>query len=880
MIKKDIRSYTGFFTLVVFFSLLSSCSQTKNTLMHRGWHNMNARYNGYFYSRENIKETVKKVNKANKDDYTKMLPLFIYPDAQEAKTYYADFDKTIKKSSVVIQRHTIMEKKTKKEIPNACRWIDENYMLIGMAHFYKRDFFSALEAFEYVSKIYPRPESQYYAMLWMIRTNNEIGSYSSSEPIIDEIRNAKDFPKDRVFQRDLAALTADYYLKRGDYQPAIKHLVKAITLTKKKSVRARYIYVLAQTYEKLGDNKNAAQYYAKVPGLHPTYEMAFNAQINRAKLYDTESGDSKLIKKQLAKMLKDDKNNEFQDQIYYALAEIAYKEKDVPQALAYLDRSIATSVGNNTQKALTYLRRADIYFERMDYKRAQANYDSTMTFLPKDYVNYEQIDAKKKNLTSLVVNLNVISLEDSLQTLAKMSEQDRNAAIDKLIAKVEEEERKKQEEKENLDALNLNSQLNPTVNTTGPSTGAWYFYNPATVSFGVGEFSRKWGTRKLEDNWRRSEKEQGLITGTPDEELMADSVDEKGNPVAIKNSAPNKKDRNYYLKKIPLSQDELAKSNIKIVDAYYNVGSIYKEQLQNNPKAVETFEEMLKRYPENKYKLSAYYQLYRTYLAMNNKPKSDYYADILLKDYPDTEYARLIRNPGSAGDIAATKSQVEKFYTETYQLYSEGRYTEALANCLRADSLYAKSFLMPQFTFVKALSIGRTQDINAFEAALTQVVIKYPKEPVKERAQEMLDMIKKQKAGAVTADSIEAAKPKFVFSETGEYYWVLIVDNGKGDINALKANLSDLNAESFGLLDLHVSNVFLDATHQLVSVKTFNGKEKAMDYYEFMKGKKAAFEVLEPGTYQSFIISSENYTIFYKEKNIQEYEQFFSQNFK
>ena len=35
-------------------------------------------------------------------------------------------------------------------------------------------------------------------------------------------------------------------------------------------------------------------------------------------------------------------------------------------------------------------------------------------------------------------------------------------------------------------------------NTSG---GKWYFYNPATLSFGFSEFQKKWGKRKLEDDW-------------------------------------------------------------------------------------------------------------------------------------------------------------------------------------------------------------------------------------------------------------------------------------------------------------------------------------------------------------------------------------------
>jgi tetratricopeptide (TPR) repeat protein len=886
---RNKSGYLKLSLLVCVVFLLNACSTKKNTFIHRGWHNMTARYNGYYYSNENIKELVKKVEKSNKDDFSKLLPLFIYTNNANAKMYYSDADKSIKKSSIVIQRHTITDKKTKKEIPNACKWIDDNYMLIGKAHFYKRDLFSALEAFEYVSKIYPNPEAKYNGLLWMIRTNSEIGSYSLAEGGFDEIRNAKDFPTEKSFQRELAAVSADFNIKRGDYAAAIKNLTKAIALTKKKTTKARYVYVLAQLYEKSGDNQKASYYYSMVPGLHPTYDMTFNAQINRARLYDISSGGSKIIKKQLARMLKDDKNIEFQDQIYYALADIAQKEKDVPLAMTYLGKSIKASTSNNTQKALSYLKRADIYFERPDYKNAQANYDSTMSFLPKDYVDYAVIEEKKKSLTALVANLNVIIMEDSLQHLGRMSEKERSEMIDKLITKIEAEEKAREEE---LLAQQANTQIT-NVSAVGNETSvnsasAWYFYNPATVSFGVTAFTKKWGSRKLEDNWRRSEKDQISVNpiNTEDPDDISDSVKTLGSGNSLASKTKNKKDKNAYLKNIPLTPDAFAKSDIKIVDAYYNVGSIYKEQLLNNQKSVEAFEELLKRFPENKYKLTSYYQLYRTYLAMNNQPKSDYYKNRLLTDYPDSDFAAIIKNPGYAADIAASKSQVEKFYTETYQLYASADYVQAYENCKRADSLYSKSNLMPQFTYLKALCIGRTQDINSFEKALQQVVVKYPKDPVKEKAQEMLEMIRKQKnpeAGITdTSDSIAVVKQKtkFVFKEDGEYYYLVVVENGKGDLNKFKNKLSDMHTEFYSTADLTISSMFLDVTHQIVSVKAFDGMKRAMDYFNVADSKKEIFSDLEKGTYQTFVISADNFSVFYKDKNIIDYELFFTRNFK
>ena len=872
---------------------------------------MNARYNGYFYSNESFKESVRKVEKANKDDFTQLLPVFIYPDNASAKGFKSDFEKVIKKSSVVIHRHAIINPRTKEEIPNACKWIDENYMLIGKSHLYERDFFSALEVFEYVAKKYKNPEAKYSGMLWMMRTDNEIGSFSKSEPIIDDLRNAKDFPKDKDYQRELATTVADFYMKTENYSAAIDQLEKAVEITKKKSVKARYLFILAQLYEKQGENGKASSYYNRVAGLHPYYEMEFTAKINSAKLFDVNKGDSRIVKKQLIRMAHDDKNAEFRDQIYYVLAGIVYRENDVPQALTYLDKSIRTSVTNKTQKALSFLKRGDIYFEKRNYRPAEQNYDSAFAFLPKDYHDYSILEAKKKSLNALITNLKTIELEDSLQRLAKMSDKDRSAAIDGMIAKVAEDEKKKEEER--LDKLNnpqplIQNQNTSTTNTSTQtqSTGAWYFYNPATVSFGATEFVKKWGSRKLEDNWRRSEKEQEIATVNPEDVPAVDSLENKKNTVAStnKDKKDSKKDKDFYLKKLPLTPDELNKSDEKIVDAYYNIGGIYKEQLLDNAKSAETFEELLKRYPDNKYKVASYYQLYRAYLAMNNTTKADYYRNILVTNYPDSEYAKIIKNPSYAKDVMASKSLVEKFYAETFQLYSEEKYSAALSNCQMADTMYAKSDLMPRFSFIKALCIGRTQDINAFESALTQVIIKYPKAPVKDKAQEMLDLIRKQKNPVTVATEVKSdttkgvtkdltkdvvkdvtkdtaqTKSKFIFKEDGDYFWITTIVNGKGDINKFKSKLSDYNEDSFSAENLTISSVFLDLTHQLVSVKNFAGKAKAMEYYNFFKDLKGAFSDLEPNSYQTFIISAENYAIFYKDKNITDYQQFFTQNFK
>lgn len=894
MLKKS-TSILSYSLIAISLLFMVSCSQTKNTAIYRGWHNMNAHYNGSFYSEQYLNETIKKVEKEHKDDFTKLIPLFIYTDNENAKTYTDDLDNTIKKSSIVIQHHVIMERRSKKEIPNACKWIDENYILIGRAHLYKRDLFAALEAFEYVATIYTEPKTKYTGMLWKTRTNNEIGSYSLSEITLDEMRTAKNFPKDSWFQRERALVSADYYIKTNQYAQAIEKLTKAITLTRNKKTKARYIFLLAQLYEKQGNIKKASMYYSMVPSLHPNYDMLFTAKINSARLYDVKAGNTEVVKKQLMKMLRDDKNIEFQDQVYYVLAEIATKEHDEPLALSYLEKSIKANTTNTVQKALSYLKRADIYFDKTNYKEAQINYDSTITFLPKDYADYQLIESKANSLTKLVTNLQIITLEDSVQVLAKMTEEQRNNAIDKIIARVAEDEKKAaEEERARLQNAQLLSQNNSIPSSVSMQKGLGYFYNPITLSFGFTEFKKKWGNIKLEDNWRRSDKEQVFAANLFNENgELIDSANIQNDTSSIQ-TITNKQDKNSYLKNIPLTPDALARSTNRIIDAYNNVGLIYKEQLQNNSKSANAFEELLKRYPDNKYKVSNYYQLYRTYLAMSNQPKSDYYKNILLQEYPNTEYSRIIKNPEYANDVMAKRGIVEKFYTETYQLYSEGKYTQALANCLKADTLYSKNSLMPQFAYIKALAIGRTENITAFEAALTHILIKYPKHPVSEKAQETLDLINLQKSPSpqkVNNDSILSKKnnTKFIFNEDGEYQWIVIIDIEKASAARLMEQMAKFEIKlitanstfstSSGQ-ELSVTKTVLDNKHQIMAVKPFNGKQEAMDYYSLLKNDSTTFIDFPSNSYQAFIISKENYEVLYKDKNIVEYQAFFQENFQ
>ncbi len=859
-------------SLLILFSvviILNGCSTKKNTFATRSYHNLTSRYNGFFYARESINEGLAKLDKTHVDDYDQILPVFVYGNLKEAQTISPELEKTFKKGSMVIERHSILLKGAEY-----CNWIDDTYILIGRSHFYKHDYFAGLEVFEYVSAQFKKENTKYEAWMYMLRTYNEMGLFTKSQGLMDVIKNDKKFPE--KYNAELFAIVADFYIKQADYQLGINNLTKATAQSKSKKQRTRYMYILAQLYQKQGLLKNATANYKNVIKRNPPYVMEFNARISLAKSFDVSNGNSADIKKQLTKMLNDVKNIEYLDQINFALAEIYIKENSVPVAIKYLKQSIARSTNNSRQKALSNLKIADLYFDIPEYKVAESYYDSAVSLLDKNYPNYNLIVDKKNSLADLVKNLNIISDQDSLQKIAKLSDSELNTLVDKIMADAIEAERKKKEEEE---ASLLNNNLNLNANNAGGSNDQgsgnnWYFYNQGNLSGGFSDFAKRWGMRKLEDNWRRSNKQIGFSdfdNPTPFNDSDKQAKDSLEN-------APKMRDKLSYLKDIPLTDSMMLASNTKIVEAYYELGGIYKEQLKNYEKAAETYDELLKKYPKNKHELECYYQLYRIYLSMKEKEKAKKYKDIFLNNYPNSEYTQIIKNPNFNMSVIQSKNKAKNYYEETYNLYLAGNYIQVKNNVRRADSIVGKNDLQPKFEYLYALAVGKTEAINDFELALQQLIVNYPKSEVAPSAQAMLDVIRAQKAaGEIKFDTV-MQKELFAFDADAEQLVVIIADNKNIKISELKTSLSNFNSDFFGTSNLKTEDLVYDNKNKMIVVKAFENKTKAMLYYNQLSNH-ILIKKLDKKNYKLFIVSDGNYSALYVSKKLSEYEQFFTKNY-
>ena len=888
---KSLFTYT--LSCFVFFILLTGCKTNKNTFIHRGYHNLTARFNGYYYATESIKEGEEKIRTNYKYDYDRLLPVYLVPNNETTKATFPEFDKAIKKSSNCIQRHTIKDKKKGFEITTAGRWIDNNWNVIGISHFYKREFFSGIEAFEYVIRSY-KSKDKYKAMIWLAKSYNEIGAPSQAEPIISMLKEDKKISK--YATKELPAVQADYYIKRGMYKEAeaallvalkggepnkktaFANLLSVIKTRPSKKTRARYSFILAQLFEEKKENRKAIQYYQKVISLKPDYELIFQAKIKQARLFDVKSGNIEKLKRELMKMTRDVKNTEYLDIIYYTLGEIFEKEKNEEIAIANYKLSVKNSTQNPKQKALSYLKLGEINFEQANYTAAGGYYDSTMITLPKEYKDYAIISKRKETLETLIGYIKTIQREDSLQRIAKMSESDRTLFIEKMIKKIEEDEERKKEEAEALKAQNTNPNNNSSnIPSIGGASvkGDWYFYNQTTLSFGVNDFVKKWGNRKLEDNWRRSQKALSF-DNQPTQSDSAVSVNPTGKP----KTNSNKKTVDYYLADLPLSDSLMQKSDKLIIDAFYNLGSTYKEDLNNNKKAIAAFEELNNRYTDHKYKVSTYFQLYRIFESMKNKSQADYYKNKLLTEYPNSEYAQIIKNPKYISEKNAQKGEVELFYTDTYNEYSLSSYTSAFNKCNEAETRFGKNDFSPKFAFIKAMCIGKLKGADSLESALKQIQVYYAKDDVAKQAQDILEALynlkhPKESTGTVNKTdtfSLDLSSPHLV---------VAICADDAAIANGFKTALADFNNTYYSNANLSISSSLFGSSDQITNIKTFKNAKDALDYIDNLNKDKTVFlGKIKPELFTLMAISEDNLPRLYRKKQANYYKPFYDDHYK
>lgn len=832
------------------------------------FHNLTSHYNAYWNGNESYKQGLAELEKKVYDNYNEILPVFLYGDKNDAKSLTTYMDKAIEKASMVIQQHSM--KFGGKEY---VRWIDDSYLLIGKAYFYKKEFVSARRTFRFVEAEYPENDIKYNAQAWLARTYNQMEQFEKAEPLLASLKEEAAKGKVPVkVKRLIPLILANTYILQENYEKAIAPLYDGIKINNKRDLVTRLKFILAQIQQKQENLDDASNLYLEVIKRNPIYEMAFQAKINLAKSYEAQSGNSEQINKTLKKMLKDSKNKEFKDQIYYALSEVAFKDGQDSLGIDYLKKSVASSQDNAFQKTTSALQLGEIYFDKNEYELSGAYYDTAMQAIPDDFPDYEKIKERADILGELIINLETVITEDSLQNLAGMTEEERLAVVDKIIEDyIAEEERKKEEEMRQQQLMLDNGQSGFDA---GTSQGKWYFYNSGTKSQGFNEFKKRWGSRKLEDLWRLSDKTVFSFEEIAQNVKQNDSLG--GDSAAIQSSDP--RSREYYLQNIPLTEEQMNESNQKLITAFFNLGKLYREGLNDFEKSKSSFLSLLERFPENDHLLESYYNLYKIFEKENDIEKMDYYKDLIVSNYPESNFAKVILNPDYFKKLAENKNEAQQLYEKTYNAFKDEQYFLVINYCNDAIEAKSDSSLLPKFEYLRAISLGKVEVLDTLVIALQNIIKTYPKSEVTPMAENILKSIYQEneemrKDTAKKED--ELIETPYDYQPQQPHFFVIVANRDSVNISALKVRLSDFDKDYFSLRKLNINSILLDQKRYLVTVGNFANATDVMKYYNTILDDVYVFGNIRRINYQLFVVSSNNYPVLFNNKNTVQYLKFF-----
>jgi tetratricopeptide (TPR) repeat protein len=701
---------------VLFVLLLSGCSLEKETKLNRGLQNLTAHYNILFNANELLRQKQEIYEAAYIDAYDELLSVYQDTTAHTETSVDKELDAAIIKANNIIS--------TKEQ----SHYIGDANLVLGKANHLYGHYFNSVEFFRYVILAFPKQkELLQEARVWQTRSLLYLNQLPQAKILVDSA--VKNVNLKKNITADVYATALQYHINTFEYPEAEAMAKLAIKYANTKRQRLRWTFILAQLQELNKEPQDAYLNYSKVVKSNASFEMAFNADLNRIRLEDNRANRNLTRMERLRRLLRDDKNLDFIDQIYYQIGLLYLADNRIDDAEKNLHLSVRNSNKNQNQKGLSYLRLADISFKnRGNYVQAKKYYDSTLLNLSPNYPNYTQIQKKANNLQILADRLQIIGHEDTLQTLARLDETARNARIDEMVSS---HTLQIQTVAANAGPDPLNNNYTNSIGATGSrvtgGTSSFYFYNSASISSGYADFKRIWGNRKLEDNWRRSKHVGGDVTAsssTQSQSVDPDALSVDQQKAADKISANNY--RQSLLQDVPLNAQKLAASNKRVYDAYSDIAGFYRDILDDKKEAIEAYLTLLSRYPGDPNKPAVYYNLYRLYTETGDIAKADEYKNLLLKNYSGSLYAKVILDPEYSRRMDDKDAEFNAIYNQVYDLYSNRKYTDVIN---KADSLlriYPNNKLAAQLLYLRAISSGHQEKFEPFRNELTNIVTKYP----------------------------------------------------------------------------------------------------------------------------------------------------------
>ena len=852
------------------------------------FHNLTSHYNVYWNGEQALKEGDQQLKNSVKDDYSKVLRVYNYGTQQDGMSLNSKMDRALEKTSITVQKHS-MKFGSRERV----RWIDDAYLVMGKAHFYKHDYIPARRTFDFVATEYAYNDITYVANLWLVKTFIQTEQYPRAIATIEQLQaktaGITKLPKELVQNMDFTI--ADYYIATKDYNNAVRYLQNGLVFNKDRDTRTRAMFILGQIYMLQGDSERATKQFKKVVKRNPVYEMSFESRMNMAKMGSADNANE--LYKMLNKMLRDPNNEDYADRIYYAMAELALREGDENKALRYLRKSVAAFKDNRIQRAQSSLKAATMYFDRNEYELSQAYYDTAVSSMDREVEGYDSILNISQTLNELVMYATVVRDQDSLLRVAAMDSVSRNILIDHIIAQViEEEERQKaqQEYEEQLALMGAATGDAPKSEPTSTSSGSsWYFYNQTAISKGFTEFTRKWGMRKNEDNWRISDKQSLVAAFSEDDggEELTEAKNARAKQDSL-NATYTNHDRGYYLRDLPFEPEQKEVCDSLIADGLYHLGFIYMDRLNDLQRSIESYSQLDTRYPNNEKELPCWYALYKMYKDLGDEDNSLIYKNKIFDKYPTSSYAQFINDPEYFKKLEAQEKESSDFYAKTYDAFEQGQYYRVKMNTERAMQLYENdTAMLPRFAFLHAVASGRLVAVDTMAFELYRLVHNYPRHSITPYATQVLQHINDEyHLGLVLDGSDEGKEPEvkkatlYIDRPDGEHFVMIVCNTLHVRVEPLKVRISDFNKKEYRVRNFNIRSVLLDDERTVVTIGNFDNQKAAEDYITSMFITDYVFGGIDKQYYTIKPISGINYPIFYQAKDLDEYLQFIESNNK
>lgn len=775
----------------------------------RFFNNLYTHYNYYYNANVRLNEVIDRAKTQFTDNFTTLLPFYNYTLDATAQSKN-DLDSVIYKATAGILLHDLRSDwvddmylilgraflyrkdfDSAHQVFNYLNYIyadkDDGYDLpIGSNESPTNGVFTIStneKNRSFLKKVFQRPLRRNDALLWMARNFIEKGEINKAAGLLELLKADPIFPK--RLKTDLHELIAFNYYNQKLYDSSATYLEKSLNNAENKDEKGRWEFLAGQLYQKANNHAKANEMFAKAIKHSNNQLLEVYARLNMAGVGISSVTINDTLRNsnlaELYKMAKKERFITFRDVIYYTAGTINYVAKDYKAAATDFLKSTKASVDNPNQKNKSFFALANTHFTLKEYKQSKNYYDST-TNAGLDSLELQVMNLRKPTLTDIVNNYNSIHLQDSLQALAKLPKKD----ITELIKKIYKKYKKDKGEKE--DALNIDfgndniANTGSTVVFTNNTNGEFYFNNAQLKSQGSKEFKARWGNRPNVDNWNRSAALANIIANNKTEKGSAEKRAEqkKGNNIDAgslnsnvgmmgnpdveqpknetkENSEPKQEAEitpESLYNNIPFTEEQKLASDSVIIEALNSNGDLFARKLEDYKSSSDAYEELLKRFPKNKYEESSLFYLTYNQQKLGNNPKATAYQNQLQTNYAKGKFVSLI----DSSKIESIAQLAEKKYTSIYNLFIEGKFEQAVAEKKQADNIYGNKYFTPQLQYIEAVYYIKQVNDSAAIKNLETIVTQFPSNPLAEKATTMISVLKRRKEIETYLTNLEIEK--------------------------------------------------------------------------------------------------------------------------